>query len=275
ADSGDVSMSPNGRYVAFSTGSDNLGGGDSNVYDDVYVRDLTAHKTYRASVPVAGKKIDGNSIQTCMSDTGVVGFGSNSNHLVAAQQPDPAVDEIYVRDIVHHATKEASVSNGGDPGEMNSFNCDISANGRYIVFDTFSPNLSGKDGNPNDIFLRDIQAGKTYLASVGMNGTEADDDSQFPAVSDSGRYVAFESESDNLIANDGNMVQDVFRYDRTTKVTKRLSVATGGAAGNNGSSYVELSGDGTWAVFASAADDLVANDDNHHVDIFERGPLPT
>ena len=74
-DSGDVSMSPNGRYVAFSTGSDNLGGGDSNIYDDVYVRDTTAHKTYRASVAVAGKKVDGNSIETCMSNAGVVGFG--------------------------------------------------------------------------------------------------------------------------------------------------------------------------------------------------------
>lgn len=272
-DSGDVSMSPNGRYVAFSTGSTNLGGGDNNIYDDVYVRDTTAHKTYRASVAVSGHKVDGNSIETCMSNTGVVGFGSNSNFIVSAPQPDPAINEVYVRDIVHHTTQEASVSNGGDPGEMNSFNCDISANGRYIAFDSFSGNLSTKDGDPSDIFVRDVQAGKTYLASVGMNGTHADNDSSFPAVSDNGRFVAFESDATNLIANDGNHVQDVFRYDRTAKTTKRLSVATGGTAGNQTSYYPELSGDGTWTVFTSNADNLAPNDGNHQDDVFERGPL--
>ena len=131
---------------------------------------------------------------------------------------------------------------------MNSFNCDISANGRFIAFDSYSPNLSTSDGDSSDIFLHDVQAGKTYLASVGMNSTKADDSSTFPAVSDAGRFVAFESQATNLIANDGNHVQDVFRYDRTTKTTKRLSVATDGTAGNQTSYYPELSGDWTWAV---------------------------
>jgi len=274
-DSGDVSMSPNGRYVAFSTGSTNLGGGDHNMFDDVYVRDRTAHTTYRASVPVAGQHVDGDSVETCMSNAGVVGFGSSSNFLVSTTQPDPAVNEVYVRDIVHHTTKEASVGNGGAPGESNSYNCDISANGRFIVFDTFAGNLSPNDGDHSDVFLRDVQAGKTYLASVGMNGAPANDDSQFPAVSDDGRWVAFASAATNLIPNDGNHQQDVFRYDRTTKGTKRFSVATDGTAGDLGSYSPELSGDGTWAVFASFADNLVANDNNHHQDIFERGPLPT
>src|SRR5262249_12987982 len=159
---------------------------------------------------------------------------------------DPPVTEVYVRDIVHHTTKEASVGGGGTPGDENAFDCDISANGRYIVFDSFATNLSTKDADHNGIFLRGVQAVQPYVASAWTNGRPADDDGSFPAVSDNGRYVAFESQADNLIASDGTHVQDVFRYDRTTKIAKRLSVATNGTAGNGDSSYAELSGDGSW-----------------------------
>jgi hypothetical protein len=271
-DSGDVSMSPNGRYVAFSTGATNMGG-DTNVYDDVYVRDLTSHHTFRASVATSGHKVNGSSIETCMSDAGIVGFGSRSEHLVAHAQPD--ANEIYVRDIHAHTTKEVSVSNSGDPGSMNSFACDISADGRFVAFDSFSDNLSNKDGSHGDVFLRDVHAGKTYLASIAANGDPANGDSSFASVSDDGRFVAFESSATNLIPSDGNHQQDVFRYDRTGGVTKRVSVATDGTAGNDASSYIEISGAGDWAVFTSGADNLVANDGNHHVDVFERGALST
>ncbi len=270
-DSGDVSMSPNGRYVAFSTSAMNLGPGDHNIYDDVYVRDLVAHTTTRASVPIAGHQLDGDSIETCMSDGDIMGFGSRSDFLVSHSQPD--ANEVYVRDLHAHTTKEVSVNASGAPGTMNAFQCDISANGRYVAFDSYSGNLSSKDGDASDVFLRDVTAGKTYLASIGHDGSPGDDSSTTASVSDDGRFVAFQSDAHNLIAGDGNHVQDVFRYDRTGHTTKRLSVATGGAAGNDASSYVELSGDGSWAVFTSSADNLVPNDGNHHVDVFERGPL--
>jgi hypothetical protein len=272
-DSGDVSMSPNGRYVAFSSGAMNLGPGDHNAYDDVYVRDMTAHTTTRASVPIAGHMLDGDSIETCMSNADIVGFGSRSHFLVSHLQPD--ANEVYVRDIPGHTTKEVSVNASGAPGSMNAFQCDISANGRYVAFDSYSGNLSSKDGDASDVFLRDVTAGKTYLMSIGHDGSPADDSSTTAAVSDDGRFVAFQSDADNLITGDGNHQEDVFRYDRTAHTTKRLSVSTGGQAGNAASTYVELSGDGSWAVFASSADNLVPNDTVGHLDIFERGPLPT
>jgi hypothetical protein len=272
-DSGDVSMSPNGRYVAFSSGAMNLSAGDHNAYDDVYVRDMTAHTTTRASVAIAGHMLDGDSIETCMSNADIVGFGSRSHFLVSHAQPD--ANEVYVRDLKAHTTKEVSVNASGDPGTMNAFQCDISANGRYVVFDSYSGNLSSKDGDPSDVFLRDVTAGKTYLASIGHDGSPADDSSTTAAVSDDGRFVTFQSDADNLITGDGNHHQDVFRYDRTAHTTTRLSVSTGGQAGNDSSFSGELSGDGSWAVFASSADDLVSNDTVGHVDVFERGPLPT
>ncbi|HEY7280470.1 MAG TPA: hypothetical protein VID47_02650 [Actinomycetota bacterium] len=270
-DSGDVSMSPNGRYVAFSSGATNLGPGDHNAYDDVYVRDMTAHTTTRASVPIAGHKLDGDSIETCMSNADIVGFGSRSHFLVSHSQPD--ANEVYVRNIPAHTTKEVSVNASGAPGTMNAFQCDISANGRYVAFDSYSGNLSSKDGDASDVFLRDVTAGKTYLASIGHDGSPADDDSTIPSVSDDGRFVAFQSEADNLIPGDGNHQGDAFRYDRTAHTTKRLSVSTGGQAGDDASSYVEMSGDGSWTVFTSSADNLVPHDTAGHVDVFERGPL--
>jgi Tol biopolymer transport system component len=272
-DSGDVSMSPDGRYVAFSTNATNLGPGNHDIFYDVYVRDLVAHTTTRASVAIGNHAVDGDSIETCMSNADVVGFGSRSNFLVSHAQPD--ANEVYVRNIPAHTTTEVSVNASGTPGDMNAFQCDISANGRYVAFDSYSSNLSTKDGDASDVFLRDVTAGRTYLASIGHDGSPADNDSSIPSVSDDGRFVAFQSTADNLISGDGNHQQDVFRYDRTTHSTKRLSVSTAGQAGNNSSYDVELSGDGSWAVFTSSADNLVPNDTVGHVDVFERGPLPT
>ena len=87
-------------------------------------------------------------------------------------------------------------------------------------------------------------------------------------ISGDGRYVAFSSNADNLVARDTNGVRDVFVHDRTTGATRRVSLSSRGHQANRPSGWPRLSGDGGSVVFRSRADNLVAGDDDGHRDIF-------
>lgn len=113
-----------------------------------------------------------------------------------------------------------------------------------------------------------IGAQSTVRASVATGGAEANSGSDYPALSFDGRFVAFHSGATNLVANDTNAQSDVFVRDLHAGITTRVSVATGGAQGNQGSSSARLSADGRFVVFESSATNLVANDTNGLLDVF-------
>jgi hypothetical protein len=99
---------------------------------------------------------------------------------------------------------------------------------------------------------------------VGMNA-EPNGPSGSPSVGGDGRFVAFESDATNLVPDDTNGVKDVFVRDRQANTTTRVSVATGGAQATRASSMPQISANGRFVVFASAAA-LVA-DDTHTCDV--------
>ena len=97
-----------------------------------------------------------------------------------------------------------------------------------------------------------------------------------PDISDDGRLVAFPSEDGQLVPGDTNGDLDVFVHDRSTGITRRVSVTTGGSQVNpGGSNWATLSGDGRYVAFGSNSGGLVPGDTNSafSVDIFVRGPL--
>ena len=107
--------------------------------------------------------------------------------------------------------------------------------------------------------------------SVSSAGEQAYADSRVHALSHDGRYVAFVSEADDLVAGDSNTEHDVFLHDRTTGETRRVSVASNGTQGNSYSSAISapgISGDGRYIVFDSEANNLVPDDNNGTWDIF-------
>ncbi len=106
--------------------------------------------------------------------------------------------------------------------------------------------------------------------SVGIEGAEADSDSYNPSLSSDGRYVAFESNADNLVPDDTNGGTDVFVFDRQTGITERVSVSSDGAQANQQSSYSNITPDGRYISFYSYATNLVEGDTNSRVDIFVR-----
>ncbi|HEX9903677.1 MAG TPA: hypothetical protein VGA77_01815, partial [Propylenella sp.] len=135
----------------------------------------------------------------------------------------------------------------------------ISANGRFVAFDSSASNLVAGDANTaDDVFVRDRQTGTTELVSVDTGGLDPGNaPSKHPSISANGRFVAFDSSASNLVAGDANNADDVFVRDRQTGTTELVSVNTGGLEPGNGrSEHPSISADGRFVAFASRATDL-------------------
>jgi uncharacterized repeat protein (TIGR01451 family) len=116
--------------------------------------------------------------------------------------------------------------------------------------------------------------GFTELVSLSTAGVQGDQDSQTPSISSDGRFVAFVSLAENLVAGDTNLAPDVFVRDRLLGTTERVSVSSSGREGNGGSGLLNLmggpsiSGDGRFVAFSSEASNLVRGDRNLNPDVF-------
>ena len=133
----------------------------------------------------------------------------------------------------------------------------MSGNGRYVAFQSRAKNLSSDDGDGSiDVFVRDLQSGTTALASrvSGAAGAAGDADAEDPSISADGRFVAFQSNSDNLSGEDDDAYVDIFVRDLQTTVTSYVSRATGatGVSGNGDSYYPSISADGRYVALVVA-----------------------
>ncbi len=104
--------------------------------------------------------------------------------------------------------------------------------------------------------------------SISDAGVEGNGASTPNSMSSDGRYIAFQSDATNLVAGDTNAKTDAFVYDRDTNTTERVSVSDGGVEGNDRSYSVQISSDGRYVAFYSAATNLVVGDTNAVSDVF-------
>jgi Tol biopolymer transport system component len=265
------SISADGRYVAFHSYSANLVGGDTNNQYDVFVRDRQSGVTERVSIATGGGQGDGTSEDPSISADGRdVAFMSLATNLVGGDTN--SVEDIFVHDRQSGTTERVSISTGGAQGNGNSALASISADGRYVAFNSEASNLVGGDTNAvPDTFVRDRQSGTTVRVSVSSGGAEGNGGSggyTGLSISADGRYVAFWSDASNLVAGDTNGVSDIFVHDLQSGVTERMSVDSVGAEGNDYSSVPKISGDGRYVAFGSAATNLVGGDTNLRYDVF-------
>jgi len=155
--------------------------------------------------------------------------------------------------------------NGGNLDSMA-----ISADGRYVVFESAATNLVPNDNNgQDDIFLRDRLLGTTVRVNVGSGGVEANQTSANPTISRDGRYIAYESAATNLVST-ATAANQIFRYDTLAKTTVHVSRTTAGVQGNASSTDASISNDGRYVAFLSLATNLVAGDTNARSDAFRR-----
>ncbi len=238
----------------------------------MFVRDRRTNATWRASVATDGSQANGSSDDAVISADGrYVAFTSEASHLIGWD--NNGCSDVFVHDRVTGATRRVSIGRGLQ-GNRDSYQPAISAHGRYVAFTSMASNLVAADTRPggSDVFLRDRVAQVTRRVSVGPDGTELNRraDSSEPALSADGRYIAFSSLAPNLVTGDTNRSSDVFVFDRVAKVTRRISLARGGAQGNDESYQPSISAHGRYVAFASVASNLVADDTNDAFDVFVR-----
>lgn len=211
-------VSADGRYVVFVSFGSNIVAGDTNGERDVFVRDLQRRTTRRISVGPGGRQADGGSPTGAISADGrFVAFTSWASNLVSGDGNE--TNDVFVRDRVAGTTRLVSVGLDGQVGNRESVARDISADGRYVLFDSVASNLV--DGDTNglfDTFVRDRLAGTTERVSVGPGGRQANNLSFSDAISPDGRHVTFSSGASNLVAGDTNRTSDVFAWDEAGDV---------------------------------------------------------
>jgi len=232
----------------------------------------------RVSVDSNGGEADRDCWPAAVSADGrFVGFLSDASNLVAGDLN--GMVDVFVHDRVTGATVRVNVDSGGNEADGPSQAFALSADGRFVAFDSAATNLVAGDTNGAlDVFVHDRDPdgngvfdegnGVTTRVSVRTSGLEGNGDSTSAAISADGKFVAFTSHASNLVAGDVNGVDDVFVHNRTTGRTMRVSVDSAGVEGNGPSGSPSLSADGRTVAFWSRADNLVANDGNHRDDIF-------
>jgi Tol biopolymer transport system component len=135
----------------------------------------------------------------------------------------------------------------------------ISADGRFVVFESDATNLVPADGNGlRDVFVRDRRLGTTTRVSEAVGGGDAAGESRYPSISEDGRWIAFMSEAPDIVSDDTNAVQDVFVYDRHSGQISRVSMGWDGSEGNGNSRTPSISGDGRYVAFRSGATNLIS-----------------
>jgi Tol biopolymer transport system component len=262
------SISGDAHYIAFRSQASNLVAGDANGVDDVFRCDRWTGAIVLVSVNLAGSAGDGPSRQSQISRNGrYVVFQSYADDLVTGDTN--GVSDIFVRDFVLGRTVRASVSSAGAQSDGGSRYPYISANGRWVVFESQATNLVPGDTNGHkDVFVHDCILDTTEIVSLAFDGSGADDDVLSTSISPDGRYVGFSSSATNLVPGDLNGEMDAFVHDRETGTTVRVSTNASGGEDHGLSADVSLSADAHFAAFYSLAADLVPGDNNGQGDVF-------
>jgi hypothetical protein len=269
-DSQNPTIDGDGNLVAFDSSSKNLVPNDANQLPDVFLHDRTTGKTSRVSVAMDGGDADGPSFLASISANGrYVAFMSDATNLVP--QDTQGQRNVFVRDLKQQKTELVSVASDGSLANSSSASPSISADGKVVAFASFASNLVPNDTNDQfDVFVRNRATQTTVRVSVATDGTQGDQSSTFPAISGSGKVVAFASNATNLIKNDTNERQDVFLHVLKSAKTARVSITYQGKQANSQSVGPGIRGGSVWGpsvnfdgsriAFDSIATNLVPGD---------------
>jgi hypothetical protein len=255
-----LSISAGGRYVTFNSAATNLVEGDTDKGPKIFVHDRVTGETTRVPVPSDEPQEAEVSWDSSISADG---------RYVALESWYPF--DVFLFDRVAGETTRVSVSSDGMPGNSDSTGTSISADGRFVTFNSVATNLVEGDTNGvRDVFVHDRVTGETQRVSVASDGEQTNSDSDNAVISADGRYVTFTSSASNLVEGDTDGVSDIFVHDRVTGDTIRISVASDGTQGNDGSYWSSISADGRYVAFYYRANNLVQGDTNGAGDIIVR-----
>jgi len=178
-------------------------------------------------------------------------------------------EDVFVVDRETGTIELISRAADGNPGNSFSISPSVSADGRFVAFQSSASNLvSGDTNNTMDVFVVDRATDTIELVSRTSEGFLSNAFSSMASISADGRFVAFVSGASNLVPNDTNGQHVVFVVDRQTNIIELVSRANDGSLGNDRTFRPSISADGRFVTFASSASNLVSNDTNGQHDVF-------
>jgi Tol biopolymer transport system component len=262
-------LSFDGRYATFNSDASNLDADDRDTLNDVFLRDLRNHSTTLVSRASGALGAKGNGVSVLgdgVSAGRYVVFSSFASNLDPAD-PDAAAD-VYVRDL---ATAETTlVSRGDGPAGVKSNGAStrgrLSADGRFVAFESTASNLDPADTDPDsDVFVRDLATGNTSLVTNGVAHA------QLAAFSDDGQHVAFLVSAN---PTGGRKLGDLYVQDlasgRRTLVNRADGLEGAKANGYSRQFGVSMSADGRYVAFTSRATNLDPDDGSRRGDVYVR-----
>lgn len=215
----DASISGDGRYVAFESDAPDLVPGDTNGASDVFIKDLLTGAIELVSRDSAGLQGNAGSFDPFLSEDGtVICFSSRATNLIEGDTN--GYQDIFVRDLSTGITVRVNETWNGMEPHVGAYEGALSPDGGHVAFFSFASNLVPGDNNSAlDIFVHDLGCRMTQRVSIGQGGLQADESSFYPAISEGGRYVVFDSFASNLVEGDTNGTRDAFRHDRSETYT--------------------------------------------------------
>jgi Tol biopolymer transport system component len=269
-----LDMTPDGRFVAFVANTNGIAGDTTCIF--------VWNASTRASTLASGDQSNSVPVRSIcqwpvLDPSGsVVAFFSSATNLTTNGAGGDL--HLYVRDLLGQTTSMVDVDTNGAGSEMNPVTiARLSDGGRLIAFECPGSGLVANDRNRSyDVFVRDLASNTVDLVSVAdpaliSMAPNANSGIGGSSISADGRYVAFESDADNLVNNDTNGCRDVFVRDLVTGSNFLVSVDIFGLGSGNGVSYEpSISADGRYVLFTSSATNLVTGDINGAPDVFVR-----
>jgi hypothetical protein len=206
------SISFDGRSVAFECDATNLIPGDTNGVADALVHDLATGMTARVSISSSGEEGNGGGFSPAISSDGrFVAFESGSTNLVPGDTNDDY--DIFVHDRANGQTTRVNLGPGGVQANGDAYRAAISAEGRYVAFQSGATNLVSGGSSGTEIFVHDRWSGTTTIASVSSSGIHGNGPSYNGSLSPDGKLVVFYSHANNLVPGDTSFWEDVFARD--------------------------------------------------------------
>ncbi len=247
-------VSANGRYVVFV--------GRSSATQGVYLADqLTGTTTHLTT---------SNDMNPAISRDGQYVAFARYGSSRAVYLLNRATGQVALQSVASNGTP----ATGGSGSDYPS----VSANGRYVAFQSTATNLggpTGSGGGPNKVYVHDNVTGKTTMVSVTSSGGAINGNALMPDITPDGDFVAFSSDASNLISTTSTegttAVNQVYLHDTRTGTTTIASVSSAGVVGDGPSAGTygpSVSNDGRYVAFESDATNLVAGDTNGVTDAF-------
>ena len=263
-------ISGDGNYIVFASNASNLVSGDTNNAADIFLFKRSDSTIIRLSVNSTGTQSNGGSGEPSISrDGNLITFTSLATNLVPSDTNN--VKDVFVKNRTTGAISLVSTDSSANQANKASYQSAINSDGTMVAFASDASNLISSDSNGcSDVFVKTISSGAIQLVSSSPASVIGNRSSDWPAISKTGQFVAFQSRANNLIATDTNAVVDVFRKDISSGQVLLASQSSNGDAATFDAVRPSISLDGRYITFESKSSNFDINDTNGLADTFIR-----